>query len=41
VNNINKVVKTVSAQMFGYLVTIGPFTPTAVGYKVTVGSRLL
>jgi hypothetical protein len=38
-NDINKIVKTVSPHLFGYLVTMGPFTPTAVAYKVTIGAR--
>ena len=40
-NNINKVIKTVSQSIFGYLVTVGPFTPVASNYKITLGSRQL
>ncbi len=41
VNNLNKVVKTASANIFGYLVTNGPYTPTAVAYKLTLGAEQL
>lgn len=41
VNNLNKIVKTASANIFGYLVTIGTFTPTAAAYKLTLGARQL
>jgi len=38
-NAIGKVVKTASQHLFGYLVTVGTFTATAVAYKVTIGAR--
>jgi hypothetical protein len=41
VNNLNKVIKTASASVFGYLVSVGPFTPTAALYKLTLGARQL
>ncbi len=42
-NNINKVIKTASANVYGYLVNTnaGGFTPTAALYKITLGVRRL
>jgi hypothetical protein len=39
INNLNKIIKTASPNLYGYLVTIGPFTPTASNYKLTLGTH--
>ena len=39
INNLNKVVKTASPSLFGYLVTIGPFTSVAAPYKISLGAH--
>lgn len=41
VNNQNKVVQTLSASVYGYLVTNGPYTPTASNFKLTLSARQL
>ena len=41
VNGLDKIVKTASAHIYGYLVTEGPFTPTAALYKLTLGAEQL
>jgi len=41
VNNLNKVVKTTGTNVFGYLVTAGPYTPTATAFKAKLGARQL
>ena len=40
-NNINKMVRTASANIYGYLVTVGPFSPTATSYKLTLAAQQL
>jgi hypothetical protein len=37
--NVGKMMKTASAGIYGYLQTIGAFTPTAAQYRITLGAR--
>lgn len=37
--NVCLMVKTASAAVYGYLQTVGAFTPTAAQYKLTIGAR--
>lgn len=37
--NVSLMMKTASAGVYGYLQSIGAFTPTAVQYRITLGSR--
>jgi len=41
VSNINKIIKTTNTVIYGYLVTKGPYNPTAAMYKVSIGSRAI
>ena len=40
-NNLNKLVKTASANLFGYLVSAGAYTPTAVVHRVSIAAEEL